>query len=115
MELFQMFREAGIVAKLSLFLALLPLGAGITYAVRPTEAKLALMRPLCLAGLFGALTGTFAGLLNAFRFTAMTNGASIVSGVPLLGLAESLVTLFVASGSLTVAWLCVAFGMRRQA
>jgi hypothetical protein len=44
----------------------------------------------------------------------MTSNASIVTGVPLLGIAESLVTLFVAFGSLTVAWLCVALGMRRQ-
>jgi hypothetical protein len=114
MVFFEMFREAGIVAKLSLLLALVPLVAGIAYAVRPTEAKLALMRPLCLAGLFGALTGCMAGLLNVFRFTATTANASIVTGVPLLGLAESLVTLFVAFGSLTVAWLCVALGMRRQ-
>ena len=112
---FEMFREAGIVAKLSLLLALVPLGAGIAYAVRPTESKLALMRPLCLAGLFGALTGTLAGLLNAFHFTGMTSGATIVSGVPLIGLSEAVVPLFVASGSLTVAWLCVALGMRRQA
>jgi hypothetical protein len=32
-----------------------------------------------------------------------------------LGTAEALVPLFVASGCLTVAWLCVAVGMRRQA
>jgi hypothetical protein len=30
-----------------------------------------------------------------------------------IGLAESLGTLFVAFGCLTVAWLCVALGMRR--
>jgi len=113
--LFEMFREAGIVAKLSLLLALLPLGAGVAYAIRPTESKLALMRPLCLAGLFGALAGTFAGLLNALRFTALNSGATIVSGVPLLGLSEAIVPLFIACGSLTVAWLCVALGIRRQA
>src|SRR5262245_25696680 len=114
MVVFEMFSEAGIVAKLSLLLALLPLGAGIAYAIRPTESKLALMRPLCLAGLFGALTGTLAGLLNALRFTGMNGGASIGTGVPLIALSEALVPLFVASGSLTVAWLCVALGMRRQ-
>jgi hypothetical protein len=114
MGILEMFREAGIVAKLSLLLALVPLGAGVAYAVRPTEAKLALMRPLCLAGLFGALTGTLAGLLNVFQFAATKTDATIISGVPLLGFSESLVPLFVASGSLTVAWLCVALGMRRQ-
>lgn len=114
MGFFEMLQQAGIVAKLSLLLAIVPLGAGVVYAIRPTEAKLALMRPLFLAGLFGALTGTLAGLLNALHFTAMTAGATIGSGVPLIGLSEAIVPLFVASGSLTVAWLCVALGMRRQ-
>ncbi len=114
MVFFETFREAGIVAKLSLLLALVPLVAGVAYAVRPTESKLALMRPLCLAGLFASLCGCFAGLLNVFRFAATSN-VPISSGVGLVGLSESLVTVFVGCGSLTVAWLCVALGMRRQA
>jgi hypothetical protein len=32
----------------------------------------------------------------------------------LVGASEALVSLFVGFGCLTVAWLCVAFGMRRQ-
>jgi hypothetical protein len=31
-----------------------------------------------------------------------------------VGAAEALVTLFVSFGCLTVAWLCVALGMRRN-
>jgi hypothetical protein len=113
MMFWQMFHEAGLMAKLSLLMAVVPLGAGIVYAIRPTEAKLALMRPLCLAGLFASICGSLAGVLNMLRFAGASNLSMGASG-PLIGLSESLVPLFVGCGSLSVAWLCVALGLRRQ-
>ena len=88
---------------------------GISYAIWPSEARLALMRPLSLAGIFSALTGFCLGLMNSL--VGLGNG-SIPSGesrVWMFGLAESITTLFVGFGCLTVGWLCVALGMRRQA
>jgi hypothetical protein len=41
----------GGVALLSLFIALIPAAMGIAYAIRPTEGRLALIRPLSLASL----------------------------------------------------------------
>jgi hypothetical protein len=103
-----------IVAMLSLVVGVTPAFLGAAYAARPTEGKLALMRPFSLAGLFGALAGSTAGVINVLRMASM-QGLSLDSKVPLMGFAEDLVPLFVAFGSLTVAWLLVALGLRRTA
>ena len=108
-----MLQQMGIVAIFSLLVGLLPAGMGFLYAVRPSEARLALMRPVSLAGLFGGLAGCVVGLVNALQYIAARN-IPMSSPSVLVGISESLVTLFVAFGSLTVAWLLVAFGMRRQ-
>jgi hypothetical protein len=52
------------------------------------------------------------GIMNVLRFYATHDPAP--PRIMALGAAESLVTLFVAFGCLTVAWLCVALGMRRD-
>lgn len=109
----EMFAQAGILAKLTLVLAVVPMVMGVVYAIRPTESRLALMRPLSLAGLFAGLGGMLAGFINVFR----SLGASGTGPLPvqsLLGFSESLVPLFVAFGCLTVGWLCVALGMTRD-
>jgi hypothetical protein len=114
MDFFAILRQAGVLALLSLIIALLPLAAGVAYAVRPTEARLALLRPISLAGLFAGLGGFIAGVISSLRAVWMAETA-----VPLkllaVGFAESLVPLFVAFGCLTVAWLCAALGLRRHA
>jgi len=114
MAFFGILRQAGIVALLSLIIALLPLAAGIAYAVRPTEARLAVMRPISLAGMFAGVAGFLAGVINVLR-AMWTSDTPVPSGLLAAGLAESIVPLFVASGCLTVAWLCAAFGLRRHA
>ena len=106
--------NASIMALLSMAVTLSPLVMGITYAIRPSEGRLALMRPLSLAGIFSALTGFCLGLINVL--VGIQNSASLANnGVWMVGLAEALVSLFVGFGCLTVGWLCVALGMRRQA
>ena len=114
MQLFVILRQAGVLALLSLIIAILPLAAGVAYAVRPTEARLALMRPISLAGIFAGLTGFLAGVMSILRFM-WTAEAPVTSRLIAVGLAESLVPLVVAFGCLTVAWLCAALGVRRQA
>lgn len=108
-----MLYHASIAAILSLIVTLFPLAAGVAYAIRPTEQRLAMMRPISLAGLFAGLGGTMLGFMNVLRSFFITEpppSAQILA----VGAAEALVTLFVAFGCLTVAWLCVAFGMRRH-
>jgi hypothetical protein len=113
MELFYILSQASIMALLSLFVTLFPLAAGVAYLVRPTEQRLALMRPISLAGIFSGLGGAVLGIMNVLRGYAI-NDPPPPTRIMALGAAESLVTLFVAFGCLTVAWLCVALGMRRN-
>lgn len=107
-----MFNQVGVAGKLSLLVTLFPLAAGLAYLIRPSEQRLALMRPISLAGIFAGLGGAMLGFMNVLRWYATNNPAP--NRIMALGAAESLVTLFVAFGCLTVAWLCVALGMRRN-
>jgi hypothetical protein len=105
-------RNASFVALLSLIVAIF-LCIGIAYAIRPTEERLALMRPLSLAGLFGALGGLLSGVISILRMMGVTD-KPVDSRIVAIGLSEALVPLFVAFGCLTVAWLCAAVGLRRH-
>ena len=110
MPLFDMLGQASIMARVSLLVTIFPLAAGLAYLIRPTEQRLALMRPISLAGIFSSLGGAVLGLMNVLRWYGMDNPTPQNMAI---GAAEALVTLFVAFGCLTVAWLCVALGMRR--
>jgi len=111
----EMLRQASLFALLSLLLTFVPLVMAVFYVVRPTERRLALMRPLSLAGLFAGLAGSALGFINVLRYFGMKRDASIETyTVATIGAAEALVTLFVSFGCLTVAWLLVAAGMGRQ-
>jgi len=112
MSLLEMLSQTSLVALLSLVVTLLPMLAGVAYAVRPNEARLAVMRPVSLAGLFGALAGTIAGVVNILRYVATRSPEPLLTTLA-PGLSEALVPLFVGCASLTVAWLSVAVGLRR--
>jgi hypothetical protein len=114
MEFFTILRQIGILALLSLIIALLPLAAGVAYAIRPTEARLALMRPISLAGMFAGVAGFLAGVMAVLR-SIWTSDTEVPFRLVAAGLGESIVPLFVAFGCLSVAWLCAAFGTRRHA
>jgi hypothetical protein len=91
-------------------------GTAVAYAIRPTEQKLLLMRPLSLAAIFAATCSSSVGVATAFKGTADAQAVGLDS-VRLLaaGLSESFIPPFVAFAFLAVAWLLVAVGMRRQA
>lgn len=114
MDFFDMFRPLSVVGKLSLLVTLFPLAAGVSYLLRPSEQRLALMRPISLAGIFSGLCGAMLGFINVFRGYAIHDPPPPLR-IMMLGAAESMVSLFVAFGCLTAAWLCVALGMRRSA
>jgi hypothetical protein len=105
--------QAGIVAKLSMAVPFAPLIMAIVYAVRPTEGRLALMRPLSLAAIFAALSGFSAGLIAVLRGAAATVGG-LSQPNAILGLSEASVPLFVGFGCLTASWLFVTLGLRRE-
>jgi hypothetical protein len=105
--------NAGIVALASMFMGVVPLAMGVVYAVWPSEHRLALMRPLSLATIFAALSGTGLGVLSVLRDMGVSETPAF-SRVAAIGLSESLVPIFFGFGCLTVAWLCVALGVWRR-
>ena len=86
--------------------------AGGRYVFRPSEQRLALMRPLSLAGIFAGLNGTSLGAINTLRGLWMEPPRD--GRILAIAAAESIVPLYVAFSCLMVAWLCVAVGMRRN-
>jgi hypothetical protein len=110
----ELLRQAGIFALLSLAIDFVPLGMALVYVVAPTERRLALMRPLSLAGIFAALSGGVLGFINVLRVIGIPRDLSAESyRIGLIGASEALVPVFVGFASLTVAWLLVAVGMSR--
>jgi hypothetical protein len=108
-------RNASLFGLLSLVLTLTPLIMALAYVVRPSERRLALMRPLSLAGIFAALTGTALGFINVLVGLGKRGFTVETYTITAIGSAEALVPLFVGFACLTVAWLLVAAGMGRQA
>jgi hypothetical protein len=91
------------------------LGTAIAYALRPTEQKLTAMRPLSLASIFAAVCSSSVGIATALKRGADARLAGDAVSMMTAGLSESFVPMFVAFGFLAVAWLLVAWGLRRQA
>lgn len=111
----EVLQHAGIFALLTLAIQLIPLIMATVYAVRPSERRLALMRPLSLAALFAALAGAVVGFLHVLRGMGLTSEFSAGSfRLMAPGISESLVPMFVGFANLTVAWLLVAVGMSRD-
>jgi hypothetical protein len=106
-------RNAGLVGKLSVLMGVVPLAVAVVYAVWPTEQRLALMRPLSLATIFAAISGTVLGILNVLLFMSRSE-PPVFSHVAAVGLAEALFPAFFNFGCLTVAWVCVALGLWRR-
>jgi hypothetical protein len=107
-------RNVSLVGLLTIVLTFVPLAMAIAYVVRPNERRLALMRPLSLAGLFAGLTGATLGLINTFVYLGKRDFTVENYGITAIGAAESLVALFLCFANLTVAWLLIAAGMGRQ-
>ena len=108
------FGSQGVVGKLGMLIGLAPLGMALICAVRPTEGRLALMRPLTLATIFAALCSFVAGLANMLVGIGHNSDISAVAWRNVaLGGAETLIPLLVAFGCLTVAWLLMTVALRR--
>lgn len=113
MDFFDAFNQSGILAKLSMLVAFGPPGLAIAYVLRPSERKLAIMRPVSLAAIFAGISGLVAGLIAILMGMAATPPPVNMANV-YVGLSEALVAPFVNFGSLGAAWLLVAVGMMRR-
>ena len=88
--------------------------AAVAYAIRPSERRLMLMRPLSLAAVFAALCSCSVGVAMALKAAADAGMTPESVRVMTAGLSEATVPLFVAFALLSVAWLAVTIGLRRQ-
>ena len=105
--------QASLVALASIFMGVVPLAMSIVYVIWPSEQRLALMRPLSLATIFAALSGSVLGVVNVL----VAVGRSEASAFPQLAwyaFAEALVPVVSGFGCLTIAWLCVTVGLWRR-
>ena len=91
------------------------LGTAIAYAVRPTDRRLTLMRPLSLASIFAAVCSWSVGVATALKHAADSHVSADALTVMVAGLSEAMIPPFVAFAFLSVAWLLVALGLRREA
>ena len=108
-------RHASIFQLLGMLVSVAPLVMGMVFAIRPTEQRLSLMRPLSLAGIFAAVSSLILALANALQAVSRTDAVEPTSlRFAALVLSEAVVPAFVAFACLTLAWLCVAVGMRKQ-
>lgn len=108
------FNQSGVLAKMGILIAFAPLVAALLYTVKPSERRLALLRPLVLAGLFAGLASFAAGAIAVLEGIAVT-ATPINWRTVALGVRETFAVLFIAFANLTIAWLLVALGMRRAA
>jgi hypothetical protein len=93
------------------------LGLAISFAVRPTEKKLGILRPISLATLFSILAGIAAGIGATALHASLLATTSSQSEIPnriLSGLAEAMVPPVFGFAVLAVSWLLAAVGLRRQ-
>lgn len=113
MELFDLFKQMGLAALFSILVSFLPLVAAAAYLFKPTEQRLAMMRPLSLAGIFAGLNGSSLGAINTLRglWLVPPRDGTILA----ISSAESIVPLYVSFSCLMLAWLMVSAGMWRSA
>ena len=112
MEIVTIFSNMGIAALVSILVSTLPLLTGAAYLFRPSEQRLAMMRPLSLAGIFAGLNGASLGAINVLRGLWLEPPRD--GRIAAIGAAESIVPLYVSFSCLMLAWLLVAAGMRRR-
>lgn len=114
MTLIENLRQAGPAALQSLIISLLPLAMAIFYAMRPSEQRLAYMRPLSLAAIFGALAALLGGISTVLRGIGATGQFTTHTfDMIAMGASTTLIPAFVCFGCLAVSWLLVALGMQR--
>ena len=110
----ELLGKSSMLGVLGLLVSLGVVGVALAYAIKPNERRLALMRPLSLAAIFGGLGSFTIGLATVLQGISATPSLTVESWRSIAaGTAESILGLFVAFGCLTIAWLLVTLGLRR--
>ena len=106
---------ASHAALFGLLICTVPMVVGAWFALRPSERRLSLMRPLTLMGLFAAACNLVLALANGAVGVSMMQGLDLAS-IRRAGaiFSEGLAPVVVSFACLTVAWALVSIGMRRS-
>jgi multisubunit Na+/H+ antiporter MnhB subunit len=113
--LIEMVKNSSPLALLGLVVSLAVVGMALAYAIKPSEQRLTLIRPLSLAAIFGGFSSFTVGLIAVLQGISATETFTVHTwDLIARGVAETLTSLFVAFGCLTIAWLLVALGLRRS-
>ena len=108
---FDLLYQVSLFALLSMSVSVGVFGLAVAYVIRPTERKLALMRPSSLAAIFAAVSGLLSGWIMVL--SGLPAGQIDMSNV-YMGIAETLTLGFVCFGFLAAAWLLATVGMLRR-
>ena len=109
-----LLRGISVFALLTMVISIGAFGLAVSYAIRPTERKLMLMRPVSLAAIFATLSAVPAGWALVLGAMAATPTGQLEIPAVYRGLAETLTVGFVCFGFLSAAWLLIAVGMLRR-
>jgi hypothetical protein len=114
----EFMRAGGYAMWVILLLGGLALWVAGSFAWRPGERKLGILRPLSVATVFATLAGIFSGF-GATMHNVTTNPEWSQSPelhlIVMTGIGESLANAILGFGMLTVAWILATVGMRRMA
>lgn len=105
---------ASFASLFGLLICAVPAAVGVWFAIRPSERLLSLMRPLTLAAVFSALCSFVLAITNGI-LTVSTMSSLDLDSVRLVAavLSEGLAPVIASFACLTVAWACVAIGVRK--
>ena len=106
--------QVSLFAKLTMTVDIVAFALAVAYVIRPTEQKLALMRPVSLAAIFATASGLLGGWITALTSIPATPDGQLPVATLYLGIAESLTVGFVSFGLLAAAWMLVAVGGLRR-
>ena len=79
----ELLRNSSILGLLGLLVSLAAVGMALAYAIKPNERRLALIRPLSLAAIFGGLSTFTAGLASVLQGIAATASFTVDTWRPL--------------------------------
>ena len=109
--LFNGFVHLGLI----LILASVTLGTAISFALKPGERKLGIIRPLSVSTTFFVAGNAFAGI--GATMLGVADGSPVGAEITKMitaGLAEATVPAVLGFTFLGMSWLLVAVGLRRQ-
>jgi hypothetical protein len=113
-DLIVLFHELSVFAKLTIAVSLGTCGLAISFAIRPSERKLLIMRPASLSAIFAAVSALLSGGVQVLIGIAATPDGQLHVPRVYAGIAEVLMIGFVCFGFLSAAWMLAAVGMLRR-